>query len=162
MYTLCRKKGTYVRYVVRVLVLVLLVVCTHTCEPHQSWKTEKSNDPLYDYDFPAPLTSAIHFSSLTSFNPPSTTLQTSFALPAPKSFPSIAVRYATPARTRTASPSKTMTSHSLVALSRLRYPVKREANMSRRYASVRGLISESVRSLWRRGDLCWRVERRRA
>jgi hypothetical protein len=158
MYTLYRKKGTYVRSP-----RTRPSCGMHTCEPHQSLKPNREiNDPLYDYDFPAPLTSAIHFSSLTSFNPPSTTLQRSFALPAPKSFPSIAVRYATPARTRTASPSKTMTSHSRVALSRLRYPVKSEANMSRRYASVRGLMSESVRSLWRRGDLCWRVERRRA
>lgn len=91
-------------------------------------------------DFPAVLTAFIHSSSPMLCNPAFTISQTSFGLVAPKSLPSIAVRYATPARTRTASPSKTITSQRRVAWSRFKHPVKRLEKISRRYASGCGAI----------------------
>ena len=84
------------------------------------------------YDFPAVLTAFIHSSSPRLSNPCLTISYTCLSLSAPKSLPSMAVRYATPARTRTASPSKTITSHSLVALSKLRDSVKRDVKTSLR------------------------------
>lgn len=82
------------------------------------------------YDFPASLTAFIHCSSPRLSKPPRTISYTCLALSAPKSLPSKVVRYATPARTSSASPSKTITSQSLVALSKLRDSVKREVKMS--------------------------------
>jgi hypothetical protein len=84
-------------------------------------------------DFPALLTSLIQSSSPTQESkPPWTTRQISCALCAPRSFPSRELRYATPARTSSASPSKTRTSQRRVALSSERQPVNMLWKRSRR------------------------------